>query len=296
MRSLSGSSVTTFLMFVPLLAVPLLAIFGIPEFSPVNASPSDDHNRVLKITDRDTATGQSEKHAPDDLFADIEKRAEFAADFKRLDNERRENPFAEPAGTSGKTAADSATTADTRAARLAGWKVDANRGRQTPVVRVAANSGQRRPIESAALNSDRNPFAGDASDRTDPTPARRERPASFADYMKARDTATPETPPARQTPATGAGAARQRVPAETKPATQSGAPLTWQEAARRLNALGISKYYLQPGRRQGQFHFSCIFTPHQGARVSHRFEAEDAEPLKAVGHVLTQIDAWLRKR
>ncbi|MFQ5733987.1 MAG: hypothetical protein ACE5KM_18775, partial [Planctomycetaceae bacterium] len=34
-----GSSLTTFLMFLPLIAIPLLAVFGVPEFSPVKASP-----------------------------------------------------------------------------------------------------------------------------------------------------------------------------------------------------------------------------------------------------------------
>ena len=37
-----GSSVTTFLMFLPLIAIPLLAIFGVPEFSAVNASSPTD--------------------------------------------------------------------------------------------------------------------------------------------------------------------------------------------------------------------------------------------------------------
>ena len=77
---------------------------------------------------------------------------------------------------------------------------------------------------------------------------------------------------------------------------QSREGLTWREAVRRLNELGIQEFRLEPGRQLGDFYFACEFTPHRDARVTRRFEAEATEPLLAVQAVLRQIDEWLTRR
>lgn len=51
-----GSSLTTFLMFLPLIAIPLLAIFGVPEFTPVKASsPTEPFGNGTSIAGLDAA-------------------------------------------------------------------------------------------------------------------------------------------------------------------------------------------------------------------------------------------------
>ncbi|TXT19236.1 MAG: hypothetical protein FD138_4366, partial [Planctomycetota bacterium] len=77
---------------------------------------------------------------------------------------------------------------------------------------------------------------------------------------------------------------------------QSTEGLTWREAVRKLNELGIQEFRLEPGSRLGEFYFACEFTPHRDARVTRRFEAEATEPLLAVHAVLRQIDDWLTRR
>jgi hypothetical protein len=76
---------------------------------------------------------------------------------------------------------------------------------------------------------------------------------------------------------------------ETPAAKQA---LTWSEAVRRLNDLGIQDFQLNPGQNANQFHFACTYTPPESPRVIHRFEAEAADPLAAVEQVLQQVKAW----
>ena len=71
---------------------------------------------------------------------------------------------------------------------------------------------------------------------------------------------------------------------------------SWKAAVARLNALGIRDYQLQPGEREGEFHFSCRFVSRTNPRVMQRFEAEAGEPLEAVEQVLQQIDEWKERR
>ena len=77
-------------------------------------------------------------------------------------------------------------------------------------------------------------------------------------------------------------------------ATASG--LTWREAARRLEEVGITDFRLERGQSSDRFLFFCRFSPGGDARIIQRFEAEAAEPLAAVEDVLTQVEAWLQHR
>ena len=50
MRSRTGNSLSTMMFMVPLLGVPLMAIFGVPQFVPVIASSvSDDATRPMRV-------------------------------------------------------------------------------------------------------------------------------------------------------------------------------------------------------------------------------------------------------
>lgn len=286
MRSLSGSSVTTFLMFIPLLAVPLLAIFGIPEFSPVNASPSGDKHGGLTIADSQPVGGQSDKHSPEDLFAEVEKRSEF----QRLNVERRDDPFQK----NGATATGQNQPSSVVNARLKGWTVDANRqppGSTRPQTPIRPRSSGT--VTNASHDSERNPFAPNAARSNEKPNTDPDRPKAFAEYIKDRDAKRNAISPAKT------GTSLASVPAERvaiPERREAGTPLTWRAAVKRLNEFGINDYRLQPGRTAGEFHFSCVFQPHRGARITHRFEAEDSEPLKAVATVLSQIENWLRRR
>lgn len=98
------------------------------------------------------------------------------------------------------------------------------------------------------------------------------------------DTRRPPVAP-RQQP----GPARNPVGIEAKP---TGPSLTWQQAVARLNEFGIRHYQLEPGLSGNDFLFRCSYTPANNPRISHRFESEANEPLKAVEKVLQQIEQW----
>lgn len=119
----------------------------------------------------------------------------------------------------------------------------------------------------------------------------------FPDFSGQRPAAAPESPasvaaaePARFPPSDGG----QSAPPAALGIRQRE-PLTWGAAVDRLNQLGIRQFKLEPGQRDG-FHFSCYFTPRDNPRVTHRFEAESAEPLQAVEDVLIQVEDWLRRQ
>ena len=72
--------------------------------------------------------------------------------------------------------------------------------------------------------------------------------------------------------------------------------LTWNSAVKRMGELGIRSYQLEPGAHPGEFHFSCIYTAPGNVRITHRFEAEAAEPLEAVKKVIEQVEKWTAAR
>ena len=96
---------------------------------------------------------------------------------------------------------------------------------------------------------------------------------------------------------------RRTIPADDNDANRAETinpadrlPQTWREVVSRLNSLGIRDYRLTAGTQPNEFHFNCFFSPQDNPRVTHRFEADADEPLKAVQIVLTQIDEWRNGR
>ncbi len=301
MRSLSGSSLTTFLMLLPLIAVPLLAIFGIPEFSSVNASPSGEVIAPggFSVTDRTTPAAQSAGKPVADLFSPLEKGAANIAGNNTAVT-RREDPFQ----TSGNSKATMKSNPDESVAarQMRGWVVDLNRSEK--------RSESNQPFMQRS--SDTRPFVS----------ARQDKPQSFAEYLQNRGelkddkssrlgsyAALPNSSRSNRD-----GSLRRNTSVSPRKTVSAGRlatgenstvirgnnsprdPLTWQSAVRRLNDLGIHDFRLQPGRDATLFHFSCRFAPESGGRVTHLFEAEASEPLRAVENVLRQIETWLSRR
>jgi hypothetical protein len=227
MSARQGGSLATLLLIIPLSAIPLMAIFGIPEFAHLSAATSA---------------------APRDLVR--QPSASFEEPVELPSNAEERNRRA---------AADLLSPAAARTAQpAAGDLQDAWRGAATDA------PGARTP---AAIRS-----APDRSERTQPS-------------LRPMQTAAPQ-PLIR----TLEGAAAAPAPA----ATADG--LTWREATRRLEEVGITDYVLERGESSDRFLFVCRFSPGGDARIVQRFEAEAAEPLEAVENVLAQVDQWLQHR
>lgn len=81
MRPRTGSSLAALLLFGSLLAVPLLAVFGVPEFASVSASPTGEALREAPLLPIETRAGESLRYAPDDLFSPYAADEATAAAF-----------------------------------------------------------------------------------------------------------------------------------------------------------------------------------------------------------------------
>lgn len=126
-----GSSFTTFLMFLPLVAIPLLAIFGIPEFTPVNASsPSDAVRDGVVVTDLESAAARDRNRTSQG--ANAESAEDLFRPFQDQNGQSRPDPFLQKSG------------------RMHGWELDPRRTQgntgpqpQRPLPRVRRVSANR---------------------------------------------------------------------------------------------------------------------------------------------------------
>lgn len=301
------------LMIAPLAAIPVFAVVGIPQISPMVASATDEEEI---LPDRDSRT-ESTRPAPrrsrsaDDLFAPVSSPAPDPFD---VPPSRRK-----PEARGDRTESDSRLRTHSRERAAApdldeGWEV----------VPDPDDSGMI-PRGRSAVEPDTLPDSFDGP-RARPTREGNRRPRNARSEM-ARAETTPDDgvladqfdPGLLQSGAT-APAAPRRTPSEPPPASrerragrdliptapgQPGgesdrgeAPVQeqprWQMAATRLKDLGIERYKLAWNFERQKFLFRCVLPATDGSDVSDLFEADADTPLEAVEAVVEQIEDWLR--
>lgn len=328
MRSSAQSSFATLLLLVPVLTVPLLAIFGIPQFAPAGSAGIQD------VTLDDFESPDAE--APlDDLISKREGRqstasggqsriadaAQTSGSVKDLTGSRStlDEPFADAGSHAGHQLPDGKGAA-------ASWEeenpftgleqtepgedplaVAAARSRaaagQRPIARdrmadaqgggaalVAAPVAVRQP--GAALARSDLPNGGAKRSAVVPVGfenAGRAGGAKLAEVDRGVMQAGGIEPQSYRRQDNERGVANREA-VRTRP---DRPPLTWQGAVARLNELEIRNFRLEPGLQPGQFVFICSYTPADRPRLSYRFEAEGNQPLIAVDKVLEQIEEWV---
>ena len=221
MSATPGGSFATLLLVIPLAAIPLMAIFGIPEFAHVTASEDSSALGIVRRPSEDRRPDQNTATEYQDRAADL---------FAPQEHDRGQSAIAAPSSGS--------------------------------QFRILASSG--------------------------PEPAEPDDSVRFASAHAQRPSPRP-TPTSTRQPAAAQDLAGQLVGA-----TASG--LTWRDASRRLEEIGITDYRLERGHQVDQFLFVCRFSPGSDPRVVQRFEAESSQPLAAVEDVLTQVESWLQYR
>ena len=92
MRSGIHGTIATLLLIIPVLSIPALAIFGIPQFAPVVASPLDEGLQP----DRERRVGQSERPAAERRFSDDDQTPDEPGDFSKSRDDTRLAYNAEP--------------------------------------------------------------------------------------------------------------------------------------------------------------------------------------------------------
>jgi len=291
MRSGIHGTFATLLLMVPVLSIPALAIFGIPQFAPVVASPLDENPKQ----DRERRVGQSARPTGDAFMDDLEDAPAFGSEPA----ERFADAGSGQIGDSVPLTRPSLGAADRRPSRES----------RSPRSQPGSSSGHQGVIqavpswqsETSMRQDDRGDFGNGGAERLSDRPSIDLRDTRFdqkvaavTDFPQARIQRISDSGPmqgARDYPRAQPG----DQPA-VRPAIAETEALTWQGAVRRLNELEIRNFRLQPGHGDNQFVFICSYTPTNSPRVSYRFEAEAEEPLKAVEKVLEQIAEWQQRR
>ncbi len=321
MPSQSSGPLTTFLMFVPLVAVPALAIFGIPEFAPVTALGRTSATAPEIVSA--TANRDLLQQSTDDLLSPVRNTIHGGGANKALEStlpasdSRPSDPFQQTgaARSAGEETGDASESWTPPADVLRDWDLHPA---TEPDAADSKSPNRPREFDPSALAAVDKPRDAAASADTDASPFRPvddddqsksvDEPMQDAGAAHAESTASSDADElgdrgkvAESSRAAAGDLTRDKrkdaaAPSDP-PATQKRAAdkLTWRTAVQRLNKLGIRDFLLQPSDEPNVFHFSCSYTEPDRPRVSRRFEAEAEEPLQAVHKVLAQIEG-LSKR
>ena len=342
MRSTSSGPLTTLLMFVPLLAVPAMAIFGTPQFSDSRDDAADEVSDAGERRPFDPGVGESARHSADDLFAPADDRRRNGTDdygdstawndsVERYDdasyneprsaaprrprlrddrhNRGREHAFADASETDAPRA--NLVRASQELDQPFAEQNPPHGGPRATAMHAAGTNRAGQPVapEGNSFLSVQDEPLRRAAPRTAAQRAldsRAEAGTQFGENFAFTDTdssdepaedfaATEENPFASRRPSAAMETSDSR-PFDEPAAQPAGTQMTWQQAVQRLNALGIQDYILEPGASPTQFHFCCLFTPRDNPRLTHRFEAEAAEPLDAVAEVIAQVETWMQRQ
>ncbi len=316
MRSSLHGTFATLLLLIPVGAIPALAIFGIPQFAPVVASPLHEGHEG----DRERREGRSARGPADDLFQDEDDFAsrgegEFPTRGTDAGLGQLGDAVAVPVRHASRNTApaqlvagqhDSSERSVNGVGRVPNWADDlpvetrqgTSRHNNAKFERFADNTSAPNNVPSQH-EPDPRAFTRSAADRGDAAPTHRAmsgeqgggqvRPAGYESIAAG---VPPSFQRQREMPFDQAAAA----PALGSREADTPGALTWKTAVRQLNALEIRNFRIEPGRQPSQFIFICSYTPTDSPRVSYRFEAEADEPLKAVEKVLVQISEWQQRR
>jgi hypothetical protein len=286
----------------PVLCIPALAIFGIPQFAPVVASPLDEG----LDRDREHRVGQSERHS-DSLLTEMED----PTNDRDLIPDQNE-PLIKPAGRMGDSVPINRSgrnapvwnseeskpqRSNSNGVRQSSWTddpADEFQAEQGPKSIAGADRNEQPGFESSKPREFQGRPNGFQAPFDTPRPSAQANSQQRRDQMPATPTTMTERGSApvkqyqREQPSGAASTIRQ--------ASHVQEALTWEAAVRRLNDLEIRNFRLERGHRENQFIFICSYTPSDSPRVSFRFEAEADEPLKAIEKVLDQISEWQQQR
>jgi hypothetical protein len=311
MRSGIHGTFATLLLMVPVLSIPALAIFGIPQFAPVVASPLDEGAN----SDRERRVGQSARSGQERFPGDLEDAPAFDGDpiDRRSDSAPGRIGDSVSLSRPGRQNTDRSgpgSGPDRFGSDRSGSNGPASFGSGDARNRGAGANQDRRWMEDSMFDDSRRPSGfGDAQNFNDGRPMNDSGDSRFDQRPSANGLPQPKQ---SQPPMTNRNAGNGNSPDgprvfqrprnpnaennESRAAVPESEALTWQAAVRKLNDLEIRNFRLQPGHRENQFAFICSYTPKDSPRVSYRFEAEADEPLKAVEKVFEQIAEWQQRR
>lgn len=258
---------TTILMLVPMLAIPVMALFGVPHFMPVVASPTPHPRSEPFVGFREMRTGQS-----DTVLRPVSLQTQVTNGGRSVD-------LFQPYGSA-------PTSVRSTHSAMMGSPGDASRGEWSDPLNSKRNS--RRPDRRSRITQ--SGFDDPGSPTFDRVPVEDDSETGLVTIFDSR--------PGRRKaqPSTNAQVGRyERAGNSDQPSVvipPQKHTLTWRQASRILGDLGVQTYSLSPGQNPGEFRFVCLVTSIDDPRISRRFESNSADPLMAVEQVIGQVKRW----
>lgn len=233
MSAKSGGSFAALLMSGPLAAIPLMALFGVPQFASVSASTDEEADGILR---RPQAVASEPALTPDVPSLAATPTIPEPQVFDQIPP-----PQTSPRHTPRSTA-------------LSGFS------ETTPPSQPASSFVTEAASQSPYVEAPSSPPVSDALAHESTSPRARPTPTTL--------TTTP-------------------VPSHNTP--------TWENAAQKLQELGIDDYRLERGQDDNTYLFICQIAQTTDTRIIRRFEAEAREPAIAVQKVLQRITDWQQR-
>lgn len=287
----------TLLMLIPMTAVPVMAIFGIPEFFPVSASMPQGLAEASRTQGRvELRAGQSDallvrqlstsRRPTIDLFQPYEaeqgRSAGVVANAASNDlTQRRLNwkdPLADPEPTHEVTLRSNVNSRERRRTTAPSGSLQGSVSSQS----LHERSSRARQSSATASSASAPSFSGQAAVPPGSTSVSEDRFQSVKSPSRPDQSVRAEAVVAESALSVN----------DVRPRRASQRTLSWQQAVNRLNELGIRTFRLTPDSGENGYRFVCLVTSVDDPRISRRFEAESLDPLGAVGDVLAQVEDW----
>ncbi len=249
----SGGSFVAILLSVPLTAVALVGVVGVPKLQEMLSSSSSSHDEDdFDIDDFDSRPRS--KRTPAKSSRGRTDADPWSAEAD-LEDDLLDDFGSKPKSVKGR----STLTRNSRPKSL-----DAAADSE-----LLDDSGDDFFSKPGRSRFGQNPREPEAVDMVSSEPFKSRTGVTTADH---------------QTPAPGTRSA---------PPTNSSARVDgFAAAVEKLRAMGGDRFHLEPGLAAGQFLFVCQMASSDQSGTIHRFEAESSDPAAAVADVLQQISAW----
>ena len=284
----------TLLMLIPMTAVPMMAIFGIPEFFPLSASPSARTSDSGQILER--RIGQSDSLLVQSLAISKPASIDLFQPYDTSDQSLRT--------PSGDVVANASSSEMSR--RRLAWRDPLSNSQNTRTEVSIRTTSTSTPPEHRIRNA--NPSAATSRNRGLAESLPHNEPsfsdqAAISPQVASSRTANFQTANVASEDIRSDGSVTGRysrlmhgghensVESHSVPSAQTER-LTWQQAVDRLNQLGISTFRLTQDSSQNGYRFVCLVTSIDDPRISRRFEADSIYPLVTVADVLAQVENW----
>lgn len=290
MRSSGNGPFGVLLLAAPLVAVPLLAIFGIPQFAPgVDAGSLTEHAEVGFDDDlSDARPSKSRRRSSDDLFDPLQETSgdDLFADQTETDSSAADSDDWEPP-----------------AEALKGYRM----AQPEEQFADASNSEEWFEKSSELENGDSDEFDRGLSRQglKDRNLAQEEvdydRPQSQR-HRGSRDLDSVNPP--RELSFEDDDVKLAKHESFDDSPNRSGKDdsvvveeFSWRQASRRLRELGDNvKHYFDYDIEKETYSFHCELSPLDDPGVVQEFQAQGHEPLTTVREVIKQVERWSRNR